>query len=194
MWKKTGTICILIASNFVIHPQMLIFSVFKIASLSAYWLQIKFSMSKLLLYLGLFTFAINLWHRKFVTADSLQCLSTINEILSDDDKILIKSLYVKGYTAKRLTNEFPEKSWTKRDVNKLFKKLRDTGTVDRRPGSGRPCSTHTEGNTKFLLQKFLQSATDFVLRIVRWSEREHLFVRKRKQSQWHTAGTSEAEA
>ena len=42
---------ILIASNF--------------ASRSPYWLQIKFFSS--LFYL--FTFAINLWHRKFVTAD-----------------------------------------------------------------------------------------------------------------------------
>jgi len=50
----------------------------------------------------LFTLAINLWHRKFVTADaSLQCLSTINMILSDEDKILIQSLYFKGYTVNR---------------------------------------------------------------------------------------------
>jgi len=42
-------------------------------------------------------------------------------ILNDEDEILIKSLYLKGYTAKRLTGKFPEKSWTKRSVNKLFK-------------------------------------------------------------------------
>jgi len=35
----------LIASNSVIRPQILIFLVFKIASLSPYWLQIKFSVS-----------------------------------------------------------------------------------------------------------------------------------------------------
>jgi len=45
-----------------------------------------------------------------------------------------------------LTDEFPEKSWTKRGVNKLLKKLRDTGIVDRRPGSGRPRSARTEEN------------------------------------------------
>jgi len=66
MWKKMQTNCTLVASNFLIHPQILTFSVFKIANLSLHWLQIKFSMS-LLFYL--FTFAINLWHRKFVTAD-----------------------------------------------------------------------------------------------------------------------------
>jgi len=49
-----------------------------------------------------------------------------------------KLLYFNGYTAKRLTDDFPEKSWSKRGVNKLLKKLRDTGTVDTWPGSGRP--------------------------------------------------------
>jgi len=67
---------------------------------------------------------------------------------SDEDKILIKSLHWKGYTAKRLTDEFPEESSTKHGVNKLLKKLRDTGTVDRRPGSSRPCSTLTEENVE----------------------------------------------
>jgi len=52
-------------------------------------------------------------------------------VFSNEDKILIKSLYLNGHIAKRLTNEFPDKSWTKRAVNKLLKKLLDTGTVDR---------------------------------------------------------------
>ena len=38
-----------------------------------------------------------------------------------------------GYTAKVLTDEFPEKRWTKRGVNKLLKALRDTGTAYMRP-------------------------------------------------------------
>ena len=59
-----------------------------------------------------------------------------------------KSLYLKGYTAKRLTDEFPEKSSTKRGVSKLLKKLRDTGTVDRRPVSGRSSSARTEENVE----------------------------------------------
>ena len=58
------THCIFIVSNFVIHPQILIFSVFLIASCSPYWSQIKFSMS---LFFYLFTFALSLWYRKFVT-------------------------------------------------------------------------------------------------------------------------------
>jgi len=43
-------------------------------------------------------------------------------LLTDKDRILIKSLYLKGYTAKKLRDEFLEKSWTKHGVNKLFKK------------------------------------------------------------------------
>jgi len=64
--RKHKQIAFLIASNFVIHAHILIFSVFKIASFSPYWLQIKLPMP-LLFYL--FAFGINLWHRKFVTAD-----------------------------------------------------------------------------------------------------------------------------
>ena len=43
------------------------------------------------LFFYLFTFAINLCHRNFVTADVMQCLSTINMVFSDKDKILIKT-------------------------------------------------------------------------------------------------------
>ena len=66
IWKKVQTNCILLASNFIIRPQILIFSIFKIATCSPYWLQVKFSMS---LFFDLFTFVINLWRRKFITAD-----------------------------------------------------------------------------------------------------------------------------
>ena len=59
-----------------------------------------------------------------------------------------KSVHLKRYTAKRLTTKFPEKSWTKRGVNKLLKKLRDTGTVDRRPVSSRPRSARNEENVE----------------------------------------------
>jgi len=113
--------------------------VFKIASLSTYLLQIKFSTS---LFFYLFSFAISLWHQKFVTADATAAFVNnqygIQRRGQDFDKTFVFEL---GYTTKRMTDEFPEKSWTKRGVNKLLKKLRDTGTVDRRPGSGTPRSS-----------------------------------------------------
>jgi len=49
---------------------------------------------------------------------------------SDEDKILIKSLHLsKGYNASRLLAEFQDKGWTKRSINRLFQKLRETGTA-----------------------------------------------------------------
>jgi len=107
---------------------------------------------------------------------SLQCLSTINMVLSDEDQISIKSLYLKRYTAKRLIDEFPEKSWTKHGVNKLFKKLRDTGTVGRRPWATADRAVPALKKTlRFFFQKFPQSLTGFVQLIVGWSDRKHLF-------------------
>ena len=64
---------------------------------------------------------------------SLQCLSTINMVFSDEDKILKKGLCLKAYTAKRFTDAFPEKRFTKRGVNKLLQTLRNTGAVYKRP-------------------------------------------------------------
>jgi len=43
---------------------------------------------------------------------------------------------------------------------------------------GRPHSARTEEHAKLLLQKFPQSATDFILPIVRRSDQEHLFENK----------------
>jgi len=136
MWKKTQTNCILIASNFVIHPQISIFSVFKIASLSLYGLQNKISMSLFFTPLPL----RSIYDRKFVTADVTEVFINNQRGIQRREQDFDKSLYLKGYTAKRLTNKFPEKSWTKRGVNKLLKKLRDTCTVDRRPVSRSPRS------------------------------------------------------
>jgi len=127
---------------------MLIFSVLEIASLSPYWLQTKFSMS---LFFNLFTFAINLWHRKFVTAD-VTAMFINNQYgiqwRGQDSKKKVCIWRGAHCTAKRLTDEFPEKSWTKHGVIKLLKKLQDTGTVDRPPGSRRPRSARTEENTE----------------------------------------------
>jgi len=81
------------ASNFVIHPQILIFSVFKIVILFSYGLQIKFSTS---LFFYLFTFESICGIENSSQQTSLQCLSTINMVFTDEDEILIKSLYSRG--------------------------------------------------------------------------------------------------
>jgi len=40
----------------------------------------------------------------------------------------VKLYQLKGYKAVKLTNEFPSKWWTKSSINRLLKKLRDTGS------------------------------------------------------------------
>ena len=64
-----------------------------------------------------------------------------------EDKILVKNLFeLKGYTAKQLVREFPSKGWNVGSVYELLQKLRVTGTVDRRPCSGRRRSARTADN------------------------------------------------
>jgi len=139
--RKRKQIAFLIA--ILIHPQILTFSVFKIANLSPYWCHCSFT------YL--------LWRSicgigNCSARDVTVSLSTINMILSDKDEILIKKVCIwGGRPTQRRGWQVPEKSWTKHGVNKLFKKLRDAGIVDRLPGSDRPLNARTEENAKVLL-------------------------------------------
>ena len=68
-------------------------------------------------------------------------------VFSDEDKILITKIYqLKVYNARQSRKEFADKGWTKSCINRLLKKFRDTGTADRRQGSGRPQSARTDEN------------------------------------------------
>ena len=91
-----------IASNFVIHSQILIFSVFKIATFLPYWLQIIFYVTVLLL-VSFCDQSVAPKIRQSSQQTSLQCLSTTNMNFSDEDKILIKAhklLSIHSYTRK----------------------------------------------------------------------------------------------
>jgi len=66
---------------------------------------------------------------------------------SEEDKVLIKNLNLyKGYGPRRLMTEFPKKNWKKGGLEKLLRKLRETGSTNRRHGSGRPKHARTEEN------------------------------------------------
>jgi len=79
-------------------------------------------------------------------------------VSSEEDRMLIKNLYeLKGYGVQRLIKEFPTKGWKLRALNKLLSKLKDPGTTDRRPGSGRPRSARTASN--------INTVNDLVLRV-----------------------------
>jgi len=52
----------------------------------------------------------------------------------------------KCYNTWQFMTEFPVKGWTKNSINRLLVKVRMFGTVDRRPGSSRWHSAHTDEN------------------------------------------------
>jgi len=66
-------------------------------------------------------------------------------VFSKEDKVLIKNFYeTKGYGARKLLKEFPQKNWTKGGLDSLITKLRSTGDIVRKQGSGRPRPTRTD--------------------------------------------------
>ena len=70
---------------------------------------------------------------------------------SNDDKAVIKNDYVeKGWTAYRICKEHPTKKWYKGSVQKLLNKFKERGTMDRKPGSGRPITVTTPENEQIV--------------------------------------------
>ena len=110
--------CILIASNFVIRPQISIFSGLKWVSFAKLIANKIFLVNVFLL----FSFAINLWHRKFTADVAAMFVNNQHGIQRRGQCFNKKSLYLKGYTVERLTDEFPEKRWTKHGANQLLKR------------------------------------------------------------------------
>ena len=75
---------------------------------------------------------------------------------STEDKILIKHYRLdKGYGRKRLLSEFPHKNWKAGGLDKLLKKIDETGTVERTKGSGRPVSARIQENIEMVEELIL---------------------------------------
>lgn len=71
---------------------------------------------------------------------------------SYEDKVLIKTYgKQKRYSARKLTKKFPQKKWTRHRLDKLLKKIHETGSVKRQVGSGRPHTMTTSLQLKILL-------------------------------------------
>ena len=80
------------------------------------------------------------------TETSLQCLSTINIVFSDEGRILIKKVCIwRGTEQRGWQTNFLTKAGESVVLTSCWKSC-ETGTVDRRPVSSRPCSVHTEEN------------------------------------------------
>jgi len=60
------------------------------------------------------------------------------------DKVLIKRLREsKKYGAKRLLKMFPDRLWNLSGLQKLVRKIDETGSAEQRPGSGQPRTAHS---------------------------------------------------
>jgi len=58
-------------------------------------------------------------------------------VLNNEDEILIKNLYLsKKYSTRKLIKEFPGKDWKLRILNYFLKKLCESSSTGRKPGSG----------------------------------------------------------
>ncbi len=66
---------------------------------------------------------------------------------SDVDRHAIEVLVKeKGWGASRIVQEFPNKGWHRTTVNDLVRKIKETGSSDRLPGSGHPRTALTDEN------------------------------------------------
>jgi len=60
---------------------------------------------------------------------------------------LVKKLYfANGSSAIRLINEYPAKGWKKNTLNDFVTQLKQTGSITRRSGNGRPRTVRTATN------------------------------------------------
>jgi len=72
-------------------------------------------------------------------------------IIADEDAVLIKNLYLpKGWSARKLLDEFRDKGWKLGSIKYLLKKIRKMGTVNRQPGGDALRSARTDENSETL--------------------------------------------
>jgi len=69
----------------------------------------------------------------------------IEMVFSKDDLAVIAVCFTeKGWTGTRIAKEFPKKKWNYRSIN--LAKYCQTGSIDRKKGSGRPVTAMTDEN------------------------------------------------
>ena len=65
--------------------------------------------------------------------------------LTENDRCLIWNLRTqKHWGSLRMMKEFPNKTWNRRTIDDLIKKIDTEGTTARKTGSGRPKSARTD--------------------------------------------------
>ena len=72
-------------------------------------------------------------------------------VFSKEDKIIIKNDYEeKGWSAYKIWKDHSLKNWTYTSVKRVLKRFKDSGTINRKEGSGRPRSVTTEENNDLI--------------------------------------------
>ena len=70
--------------------------------------------------------------------------NSIIMVLSEKDKIIIENDYLEnGWTAYKICQEHQAKHWVLSSVQRLIQKIKETGSIKRRKGSGRPVTACT---------------------------------------------------
>src|SRR6218665_2446933 len=71
--------------------------------------------------------------------------------LTENDRCLIWNLRTqKHWGSLRMMKEFPNKTWKRRTIDDLIKKIDTESTTARKPGSGHPKSARTDANIKLV--------------------------------------------
>ena len=82
---------------------------------------------------------------------ALLLVKILTMTLSEKDKIIIENDFrEKGWSAYKICKEHEEKKWVLSSVKRLVKKIRVTGSIERKKGSGRPVTACTEENEQFV--------------------------------------------
>ena len=77
------------------------------------------------------------------------------------DKVIIKYYQLdKGYGKWELLTEIPDRDCTLKGLRNLVKKTDQTGSIDRKSGSGRPRSAWTNDNIEYAEEKTLSQETN----------------------------------
>ena len=72
-------------------------------------------------------------------------------VISEEDKIIIQiDVEEKNWTAYTIWREHPSKKWDRVSVWRVVKKLKETGTIKRRKGSGRPVTATTDQHQAYV--------------------------------------------
>jgi len=77
-------------------------------------------------------------------------------VFSFEDRAIIKNDWEEnGWTAYTIVKQHPQKKWKVYSVHRLLTKLKETGSTERKPGSGRPISASTEENMEAVEEMIL---------------------------------------